>query len=100
MDPELGYPAYYGDTMETPLTSTSRLPSDVETDHSQSYQMGPILQQMLEEFRMGDEILKKDNKKFSIRLGRSKSWQQLQDIAQYSSLITESNAIHAMSSLM
>ena len=71
MDPELGYRDYYGDTMETPLTSTSRLPSDVETDHSQSYQMGPVLQQMLEEFRMGDEILKKDNKKF--RLGRSKS---------------------------
>ena len=73
----MGYPPYpYGsEIMETPLTSSSKLPSDGETDGvgSRSYQMGPVLQQMLEEFQRGDELLKKEKKGWSLRLGRSKS---------------------------
>ena len=75
MDNGMGYHSSYpyGDT--TPPTSTSRLPSENGTDHSgrHDYQYRPVLQQMLDEFYLGDELLKKDNKKFSIRLGRSKS---------------------------
>lgn len=72
MNPHMDYAPYqYGELMETPLTSTSRLPSDGADDLENSHQMGPILTQMLEEFKLGDELLKREKKgAWSSILGR------------------------------
>ena len=76
MMPEMGLGYPYGDYSTSPMTSVSKLPSDAgsEDDGSEDidgsqHTMGPILEQMLEEFRLGDKLIHKEEKKWKQKLG-------------------------------